>query len=148
MTKLGVILNFSLLLDITPTKKLSSPVSLLIKDHIFGKKVSLIAFRQILPKTLPVPCMFSYTIMTYLENLDGTKSLNTKKCSAGSSLKIILMYLHFYQNVPFFDVVLLHPSGVDFPLFPYTFRENLGDGIKSYATVKKFTHFPHQKNPP
>ena len=141
-------MNFPLLLDITPAKKSSSPVPVLIKDHIFGKKVSLIAFRKILPKTFPVPCMFSYTIMTYLKNLDGTKSLNTKQCSAGSSLKIILMYLHFYQNVPFFDVVLLHPSGVDFPLFPYTFRENLGSGVKSYPTFKKFTHFPHQKDPP
>ena len=145
---MGVSLNFPLLLDITPAKKSSSPVPVLIKDHIFGKKVSLIAFRKILPKTFPVPCMFSYTIMTYLKNLDGTKSLNTKQCSAGSSLKIILMYLHFYQNVPFFDVVLLHPSGVDFPLFPYTFRENLGSGVKSYPTFKKFTHFPHQKDPP
>ena len=31
-------LNFSLLLDITPTKKLGSPVPLLITDHILGKK--------------------------------------------------------------------------------------------------------------
>ena len=45
-------LNFPLLLDITPIKKSSSPVSLMITDHILGKKVSPIAFRQILPKIL------------------------------------------------------------------------------------------------
>ena len=61
-----------------PRQKIEFPRPFLIKDHIFGKKVSLIAFRQILPKTFPVPCMFSYTIMTYLKNLDGTKPLNTK----------------------------------------------------------------------
>ena len=58
-------LNFSLLLDITPTKKLSLPVPSLITDQILKKNVSLIAFRQILPKILPVACIFSYTNVTF-----------------------------------------------------------------------------------
>ena len=56
-------LNFPLLLDITPTKKLSLPVPSLITDQILKK--SLIAFRQILPKILPVACIFSYTNVTF-----------------------------------------------------------------------------------
>ena len=82
-------LNFSLLLDMTPTKRLSPFIPFLITNHILGKKVSLIAFIQILPKILPAACMFSYTIMTYLEKLDGTKSLNTKQCPAWLCSRII-----------------------------------------------------------
>ena len=49
-----------------------------ITDYILGKKVLVIAFRQILSKILPEACIFSNTIMTYLKKLVGTKSLNTK----------------------------------------------------------------------
>ena len=67
-------LNFPLLLDITPTKNLS--------PHV-GKKVSLIAFKQIDPKIFPVAYIFSNTIMTSLKKLIGNKSLNTKQSPAG-----------------------------------------------------------------
>ena len=43
-------LNFLLLLDITPTKKLSPPIPSLITNYILEKRLSLIAFTQILPK--------------------------------------------------------------------------------------------------
>ena len=72
-------LNFPLLLDITPIKKLCSPVPLLIKDHILERKVSLITFRQILQKILPAACIFSYTVIIYLENLVRIKPFNTKQ---------------------------------------------------------------------
>ena len=58
------------------------------RPHI-GKKVSPIAFRQILRKILPVPGSFSNTSMTYLKRLVGTKSLNTKQCPAGLSPRIV-----------------------------------------------------------
>ena len=69
-------LNFPLLLDTNPSKKLSLPVPPLITDHILEK----IAFWQILPKNLPVEYIFSYTVMTKLNKLIGTKSLNIKQC--------------------------------------------------------------------
>ena len=67
---------------------LSSKVQQIDKPHI-GRKVSLIASRQILPKVLSLACIFSYTIMAYLKNLDGTKSLNTKQYPAGLPPRII-----------------------------------------------------------
>ena len=70
---------------------MSHPIPLLIADHMLGKKVSLIVFKtQILPKILPVMCILSFTIMTYLKKLIGIKSLNTKQCPAGILPRIIL----------------------------------------------------------
>ena len=86
-------LNFPLMLDITPTKKLGPPVPTLITDHILRKKVSLIAFRLSLPKILPAAYIFSNTIMTNLKKLIGNKSLNTKQCPAGLSPRIIPLHL-------------------------------------------------------
>ena len=57
----------------------------LTKDNILEKKVFLIAFRQILPKILPLAIIFSNIIMTNLKKLIGNKSLNTKQCPAGLS---------------------------------------------------------------
>ena len=75
-------MNFLILLDMLPTQKLSFPVPLLITDHVMKKEVSLIAFRQILPQTFPMACIFRHTFRTYLEKLDGTKSLKRKQCPA------------------------------------------------------------------
>ena len=81
-------LNSLLLLDITLTKKFPCP---LITAHT-EKKVSLVAFRQFFSKILPQACIFSNTIMTYLKNLVGTKSLNTKQFPAALSPRIIPHY--------------------------------------------------------
>ena len=75
-------LNFLLLLEIAPNKTLTLTVSPGLRPHIGKKMVSLIAFRQNLPRTLPAACIFSYTIMTYLKSFDGTKSLNAKQYPA------------------------------------------------------------------
>ena len=64
----------------------------LIADHILGKKASPVAFRQILLKTLPAAYIFSYTVMTNLKNLNGTKSLNIKPTPAELSPRIIPHY--------------------------------------------------------
>ena len=87
-------LNFSLLLDIIPTKKLSLPVPTRITDHILEKQVSLITFRPILPKILAAAYIFSNTITTNLKKLIGNKSLNAKQCPAGLSLRIIPLNLY------------------------------------------------------
>ena len=63
-----------------------------ITDYILKKKISLIAFRQILSKILPEACIFSNTVMTYLKKFVGTKSLNTNQCPAGLSPRIIPQY--------------------------------------------------------
>ena len=70
---------------------MSHPISLLIADHILGKKVPLIVFKtQILPNILPVMRTLSFIIMTYLKKLTGIKSLNTKHCPAG----FLLIFIH------------------------------------------------------
>ena len=84
-------LNFLQLLDITSTKNWVT----LSPDHTpytGKKKVSLTALRQILSKVLPEACIFSNTIVTYLKKFIGTKSLDTKQCPAGLSLRIIPHY--------------------------------------------------------
>ena len=90
------IMNFPLLCDINTTKNLSPPVPPLITDYILEKKVSLIAFTEILPKILPAVCTFSYTIKTYFKRLVGNKSFNTKQCLAELSLRIIPHYYPKY----------------------------------------------------
>ena len=64
----------------------------MITDHIFEKKVSLIASRQILSNILPEAYIFTNTIMNYLKKLVGTQSLIKKQCPAGLSPKVILHY--------------------------------------------------------
>ena len=76
-------LNFPLLLDIIPNKKLSPYVHTLTTVTTYlEKKISLITFRQILPKLLFAAYIFSNTTMTNLKKLIEKKSLNTKQCSA------------------------------------------------------------------
>ena len=111
-------LNFSLLLDITSTKKLGALVPPLIKDHTLERR-SLIAFRPI-PKILPAVYIFSNTIMTNLKELIGSKSLYTKQCPARLSPRII----------------------------PLNFCEKPWGWGRIPAGNQKCTHFPHQKNPP
>ena len=82
-------LNFSLLLDITP----SSPSSL-ITVHVLEKKEFLIAFRQILPKILPAAYIFSNTIMINLKYFTGNKSLSKKQCPAELSPRIIPLNIY------------------------------------------------------
>ena len=60
-----------------------------ITDHILEKKVSLIAFREILPKILPAMYIFSNRTMANLKMLIWDKSLNKKQCLAGLSPRII-----------------------------------------------------------
>ena len=60
---------------------------------ILENKVSLIVFRQTLPKGLPETCIFSYTIMSYLKKLIGTVSLNTKQSPTVLASSIISHYL-------------------------------------------------------
>ena len=102
------------------TKTLSHPFPPLIADHISEKKLSLIVFRQILPKHLSVAYIFSNTVMTNLKNLIGNKSLNTKQCPAGLSLRVIPLNLH---------------------------GKHWGCG-RIPTNNQKFTYFLHQKSPP
>ena len=85
----SISLKLPLLLDVTPHQNFESPVALLIADHILEKKVSLIVFRQILPKLFSVAHIFSNKIMTNWRNLVGNKSLNIKQCPARLPLRIL-----------------------------------------------------------
>ena len=62
------------------------------------KKKILVAFRQVLPKNLPVAR--SYAIMTYFKKLVGVKSLNTKQWPAGLTLRTILLVSLYLQIIP------------------------------------------------
>ena len=76
----------------TPHQNIESPRPSPDHSPHIGKKVSLIAFRQILPKILPAVCIFSHTVMIYVKKYNGTKSLNTKQYPAGLSPRIIPHY--------------------------------------------------------
>ena len=108
-------LNFALLLDITHTKKLSPPVPPLITDQILEKKMSLIAFRQILPTILPAAYTFSSTIMTNLEMFIGNKSLNVKHCPVELSHRITPLNLY---GKPW-EEGRIPPNSQIFTHFPY-----------------------------
>ena len=85
-------LSFLLLLDITPNKKVESPCpSPDHRPHI-AKKVSLRAFRKILPNIFPVVYIFSYIIMIKVKKLIRTKSFDTKQYQVGLSSRIIPNY--------------------------------------------------------
>ena len=97
--------NFPLLLGITsppppgpPKKKKNGDPrpSPNYRPHI-EKGVFLIGFRKFLPNILPAAYIFSYTIMSYLKKLVGTKSVNTKQCSVALSLRIIS---HVFPSLP------------------------------------------------
>ena len=71
-------------------RKCRIPLSLLWSQTTYWKKsLSLIAFRQILPKTFPAAYIFSYAIITNSKKLIGNKSLDTKQYPAGLSSRII-----------------------------------------------------------
>ena len=69
---------------------MSHSVPPLIADPIFEKKVPLIAFMHTFyQKFFMQGDIFSCTMTPYLKKLVGTKSLNTKRCPAGLSPRII-----------------------------------------------------------
>ena len=87
------------------------------RPHI-GKKGISNSFRQILLKILPPACIFSHTIMTYLQRLVGTKFLNTKQCPAGLSPRIIPHFLlkPSWETLRMGENPTLQPKIYSFPL--------------------------------
>ena len=132
-------LNFPLLLNITPTKKLS-PLVPWSQTTILEKKLSLIAFRKILSKIFPEACIFSNTIMTCLITFVGTKSLNTKQCPEGLSLKIIPHYLrkHLWETLGMGKNPTQQPKNL---LISPTRKTHL---INLLLPLSKMSFLPHQ----
>ena len=145
-------LNFLRTLDIAPTKKSNPPISLLIIDYILWKKASVIAFRLILPKFFSAACILSYTIMTYLKNLDGTNSINTKQCPTRLSPRIIpqvslflpkmlplLMLLcctyHMWRSPPFLEEVSMKKTGHFFKTVKFWFVQKDRHHCESLTTL-------------
>ena len=104
----------------------------------------LIAFRQILAKTLRAACI-------QLDNYDLLEEAWLKlspliqNCPAGLSTRII------YQVSPFLPKMSKIVAPVRCGLFP-TLPLNLYGRLWGWEEIlpnsQKFTHFPHQKNPP
>ena len=142
-------LNFPLLLDITPTKKSSHTIPLLITDHLLGKGVSLIALREILLKLLFGACIFSYTIMTYLKKLDGTKTLNAKQCPLGSSPRIIPQVSPFLPKMspPLMLFCCTHEVWTVTPFLCETLWETLGMGENPTQQSNIYSFLPPEKCP-
>ena len=128
-----------------PHSNIESPPSLSWSQTTYWKKVSLIAFRQILPKMLLVARIFSYTIFIYLKKLDGTKSLNTKQFSAGLSPRIIPQVSPFLPKISPPLMFLCYTHHVWTVPHPWTFMRNPGDGGESYPTTKYFLVSPSRK---
>ena len=137
-------LNFPLLLNTLPTKKLN-PVTI---DHILETKISLIAFKQILPKSSLVKCIFSHTIITYSKS---SLELNPviQNCAQQERLQELYSCIPFLtKNTPSFDIALLPAPGVDCSFFPWIFLGNPKDGVRIPPNSETFTYFFYQKNPP
>ena len=120
-------------------QKIESPCpSLDHRPHI-EKKVSLIVFRQILPKILLVVCIFSYTIMMYLKKLVETKSLSTKQCPAGSSPRIIPHYppKHLWETLGMGEYPTQQPKIYSFPPLEKSFL------ISLHFLFSKVSFLPH-----
>ena len=134
---------------INPLKLVYHPVSCLLHHytHIYCKKVSLIAYRQILPKILHVVLIFSFTIMAYFEKFVGIKSYSTKQCPAELSPWIIPPVLLILPKMfPLLSSCLLPLQSMDCPTLHLqgkacTWGENP-------TQEQKNAYFPHQKNPP
>ena len=61
------------------------------RPHIGKNLFKLRAFRQILPKVLPTASISSNIIMVNLEKFIGSKTVNTKQCSARLFPRIFLL---------------------------------------------------------
>ena len=139
---------------ILPLSFIPYPISP-VMQIIYWKKVSLIAFRQILPKILSVLYIFSFIIRTYLKKFTGIKSLSTKQCPAELSPWIISHVSPFYQKcITSFYLACDHyhvwtalpfPRNLPFAGIPVDGGKILSSSKKK---KKKNPHFPHQKNPP
>ena len=134
---------------------MSHSIPLLITEHILGKKVSLIVFRhKLYQKFWLVVHIFSFTIITYLKNLIGVKSFNTKQCPAGFPPRIMpsfpvssKMYPPFYQNtatkikrlIHFFSLKL-----VDVSSFTKGHHQNYCEIRKQHHVIKFKSEFSVQ----
>ena len=103
-----------------PHQKIESQCPL-ITDHILEKKVSLIAFRQMLSKILPDTCILSDTIITYLKKLVGAKFPSTKQQDYQPEL---------------------------YPIIPLNIYGKPWRWGRIPPNNQKFTYFSYQKNPP
>ena len=84
----------------------------------YWKKVSPIAFRQILPNILTMVHIFSFIITTYLKKFIGIKILSTKQCPAElSPWNIPTIFLILPKMFLLLSFCLLPPPCMDFPTF-------------------------------
>ena len=108
------------------------------RPHI-GKRIYLVAIRQILPTILLTGHIFSFAIMTHLKIFIGIKLFNTKQCPAGL----------FSRIIPILPPVLPKMSHILYSCFvvhtrcwlPYPLPQNLlgkpKDRGESYPVVRK-----------
>ena len=102
------IFNLPLLLNVSSYQtKLSPPIFIYISSSLsfehrpdIGKKVSLRAFRQILPKSLLAMHIFSFTIMTYLKIFIWIKPLIQSSVQQHYLPELYPLYLPESKNLP------------------------------------------------
>ena len=91
-------------------------------------------------------CIFSYTIMTYLKNLEGTKSLNTKQFPAGLSPRIMRQVSPFLPKCPLLWWCSVAPTRCRLsPLLSLSLYGKIWGWGKILPNSQKFTHFPTRK---
>ena len=111
------------------------------KSHILGKQVSLLAFRQVLTKILPVECI-------QLHNYDLFEKARLKLSPLKSS--------SFRQDYHMPGIFLLNknakklvaPTRCGLYLFPLNLYGKPWIWGKILPNTQKCTHFDHQKNDP
>ena len=117
----------------------------------YWKKVSKTAFKQILPKILPVVHIFSFIIMTYLKKFNRIKSLITEQCPVELYPYIIPTVSPILPKMfPILLSCFLPPPCTDCPAYcpkPTVWGKPCRWG-KNPAQQQKKAHFLHQKNLP
>ena len=117
--------------------------SLPLLQTTYWKKVSPIAFRQILPKMLPMVHIFSSIITTYLKKFIGIKTLSTKQYPAKlSPWSIPIVFLILSKMFALLWFCLLPPPCMDCPTSspkPTVSgkRSRWGENPVSFPTVQK-----------
>ena len=110
---------------------------------MLGKKVSLIAFRQVLTKILPAACIQLHNYDLFEKAQLKLSPLIQNSVQQDYLPESYTRYLPSYRKYQ-----LLHPPGVDCSPLPLNFYGKSWGWCKIPPNSQKFTHFPHQKNLP
>ena len=108
------------------------------------KKVSLIAFRQVLTKLLPAACIQLHNYDLFEKAQLKVSPLIQNRVQQDYIPESYARHLTSYQKCP----KMFAPTRYGLFPPPLNLYVKLWGWVKILPNSQKFTHFPHQKNPP